>query len=121
MILADTSVWVAHFRQGLKLFAPLLEELEVLRHPFVVGELACGRWKNRAEIMALLNTLPAATLVTHDEALELVTRARLGGAGVGWVDVHLLASALVDRVPLLTLDKPLAAAARALGALYEPT
>lgn len=84
-------------------------------HPFVSGEIALGALRRRREVLGLLGELPAASLVSHDEVLALVDARRLAGAGIGWVDAHLLASALLDRSPLWTLDRRLADAARRLG------
>jgi predicted nucleic acid-binding protein len=114
--LVDTSVWVDHFRQHNQTLAGLLERGEVRCHPFVIGELALGNLRARQSTLALLSQLPASGVVSHDEALEVVERHALSGRGIGWVDVHLLASALVERVPLWTLDRRLATVARQLRA-----
>lgn len=109
MILVDTSVWVDHFRNGNARLQALLERNEVLTHPFVIGELFCGTLRKRAEVLGLLQALPRATAVTDDEAMALVEGRRLWGRGVGWVDIHLLASAILSHAHLLTLDKRLSA------------
>ena len=96
MILVDTSVWVDHLRRGDATLARLLEDGEVLMHSFVVGELACGNLHNRPEILQLLGDLPHVEEATSDEALYCVEENALMGRGVGWVDVHLLASALLE-------------------------
>ena len=115
MTLVDTSVWVDHFRHGNAALARLLEHGEVVSHPFVIGELSLGSLKRRGEVLELLMALPAATMVVHEEAMRLIHRHTLFGTGLGWVDVHILASALVDQLPLWTLDRRLSTAARALG------
>lgn len=107
MILADTPVWIDHFRLGNKRLHSLLEAGEVVGHPFVVGELACGNLRNRDEILALLRVLPAAVVADNEEVLEFIDRHQLHGAGLGWVDVHLLASAKLTKCLLWTLDKSL--------------
>ena len=84
-------------------------------HPFVIGELACGKIANRAEVLDLLGHLSAVTVATDDEALAFLERRKLMGRGIGFVDVHLLASAALATVPLWTHDKRLAAAAEELG------
>ena len=114
MILVDTSVWVDHLRCGNDTLRAMLEEGKVLCHPFVLGELACGNLKNRDEILALLASLPEARIADQHEVLHLIHRHRLYAHRLGWVDAHLLASALLNRSRLWTLDKPLAKAARAL-------
>jgi predicted nucleic acid-binding protein len=108
MILADTSVWIDHFRLGSKRLYSVLERGEVMCHPFVVGELACGKLANRDEILLLLGLLPHAVVANDAEVLEFVDRHRLHGAGLGWVDAHLLASTKLTRCSLWTLDKALA-------------
>ena len=115
MTLVDTSVWVDHLRRGTRALSKMLEAGAVLCHPFVIGELACGVIKNRDEILSLLDTLPRATSATHAEALHLVEQNGLFGSGIGWIDVHLIVSALLTPAPLWTLDKRLAAVADSLG------
>jgi predicted nucleic acid-binding protein len=115
VVLADTSVWIRHFRQGLPTLADRLGEGLVLVHPFVCGELACGNLKNRAEILSDLQALPAARVASDAEAFRLIELHRLWGRGLGWVDVHLLASALLSHCRLWTLDKKLEEAATELG------
>ena len=115
MTLADTSVWVDHLRHGNTRLGQLLLDGEVLSHPFVVGEIACGSLTKRGEILALLATLPEVVIAGHSEVLRLVDAQRLHGRGLGWIDVHLLASALLSRAPLWTLDRRLARAASTLG------
>lgn len=97
----------------------LLDEGFVLAHPFVIGELACGNLKNREEILSLLSALPAATVAAHEEALRLLSDRQLPGRGLGWIDVHLLASALLSGATLWTRDRVLQATAAALGANYR--
>jgi len=95
MILADTSVWADHLRAGNAHLKALLEDGLVLTHPFVIGDLACGNLRQRAIILEALQSLRAATEATHEEALRLVEERPLWGSGLGWIDVHLLASALL--------------------------
>jgi hypothetical protein len=115
MILADTSVWIDHFRRRNSKVADLLENGEVLIHPFVVGELACGNLKNRKEILDLLQELPAATVAEQSEVLTLIDSQKLHGKGIGWIDAHLVASALLSGAKLLTHDKALGKTASELG------
>ncbi|MFQ5848493.1 MAG: type II toxin-antitoxin system VapC family toxin [Candidatus Methylomirabilales bacterium] len=114
MTLVDTSVWVHHLRTSSARLAALLRDEQVLSHPFVVGALACGNLQNRDEILTLLAALPEARVAEHHEVLHLVEGARLYGRGLGWIDAHLLASALISRSGLWTLDKPLQCAAATL-------
>jgi len=115
MVLVDTSVWVDHFRAGLPRLAEILGRGEVLVHPLVIGELACGRMANRKEILTLLQALPQARSASHDEALRFIEDRRLMGQGLGYVDVHLLASALLSSCRLWTTDAALAEACAGLG------
>lgn len=112
MILADTSVWIDHLRRGNSTLIEALERDDVLTHPFVIGELACGDLKKRRDVLTLLGALPQALVATDDEVLEFIEARRLFGRGIGFVDAHLLASvALTDDACLWTLDKRLAALA----------
>ena len=111
MVLADTSVWVEHFRGREKGLAGPLAEGLVLMHPFVMGELACGNLKDRSLVLSHLNSLPSAKIATHNEALQFLDRHKTWGQGLGWIDVHLLASALISDCGFWTLDKRLALAA----------
>ncbi len=118
MVLVDTSVWVSHLRYGNVGLDTLLEDSRVACHPFVVGELACGSLRNRAEILTLLQALPMAASVEHNEAMRFIEDHGLMGKGLGYIDVHLLASALLSDALLWTEDKKLHAASRSLGIAY---
>ncbi len=113
MVLVDTSVWIDHLRRGDPELSALLTGGEVLVHPFVIGELSCGNLKNRAVLLGNLAELPGAMAATHDETLGLMQVRRLWGRGIGWVDAHLLASALLSGCALWTRDARLAEAAGA--------
>jgi len=115
MVLADTSVWIQHFRYGETTLADLLSDGLVLMHPFVWGELACGNLKDRAVILSDLRALPPAKAASNEEVLRLIDDRRLSGRGLGWIDAHLLASALLSHCRLWTLDKTLMQAAAKLG------
>ena len=118
MVLVDTSVWVAHLRRGNIGLEALLDEGHVVCHPFIVGELACGNLKNRSEILSLLQVLPSATPAEHEEVMQFIENYSLVGKGLGYIDMHLLASAILSRVPLWTLDKKLKQASLKLGLAY---
>src|SRR5262245_6765032 len=115
MILVDTSVWIDHGRRRNDQLVTWLTEGLVLGHPFVQGELACGQMPRRTEVLALFDQLPPATVVSHQEMLHFVERHRLMGRGLGWIDLHLLASTLVSRATLATRDRRRALGAQALG------
>lgn len=114
MVLVDTSIWIEHLRRGHEALVRQLERAEVCGHSFVTGELACGTLRQRAEILSLLAALPEAPLAAHDEVLDLIQREQLSGRGLGWVDMHLLASARLGGHRLWTTDRALAAAAAKL-------
>ena len=114
MILVDTSVWIEHLRMGSGRLRSLLYDEQVLCHPFIVGELACGTLRNRQEILSLVKALPEARVAEQEEVLRFLEARRLYGRGLGWVDANLLASTLLTGCSLWTLDKPLRRAAAAL-------
>ena len=120
MILVDTSVWVDHLRSGDAQLADLLERGAVLMHPFVVGEIACGSLTDRSSILELLEDLPAAVVAEREEVLAFIERHVLHGKGIGYVDVHLLASVvLTEGASLWTRDKRLRIAAEDLGRAFR--
>jgi predicted nucleic acid-binding protein len=120
MILVDTSVWVDHLRAGDAQLADLLERGLVVMHPFIVGEIACGSLADRGLVLELLRDLPAASVAESDEVLGFIDRHELHGRGIGYVDVHLLASAaLSEGTQLWTRDKRLLATAQALGSAFQ--
>jgi predicted nucleic acid-binding protein len=107
MILVDTSVWVEHLRSGTTELEILLNDGHVVCHPFIIGELACGNLKNRTEILTLLQDLPLASRADDDEVIQFIEDHKLMGKGLGYIDIHLLMSALLTRIPLWTTDKRL--------------
>ncbi len=118
MVLVDTSIWVTHLRQGNRQLEILLIDAGVMCHPFIIGELACGNLKNRNEILSLLKSLPLAATIEFDEFIFFIERNPLMGIGIGFVDVHLLASAQLTEIPLWTTDKRLKSAATKLDLAY---
>ena len=119
MVLVDTSVWVSHLRDGNTELANLLNDERVLCHPLIVGELACGNLKDRAIILSFLQLLPMSIQAEHEEALSFIENNHLMGKGIGYVDVHLIASAVLMGVPIWTLDKKLAQVADGLQIKYK--
>lgn len=119
MILVDTSIWVDHLRQGDAGLIDLLERSAVVMHPFVVGEIACGSLRDRETILELLQDLPAAAVASPDEVLKFIDGHVLHGKGIGYVDVHLLASvALTPGVRLWTRDSKLRRVAELLDCAH---
>lgn len=122
VILVDTSIWVDHLRAGDNDLATALERGLVFTHPFIVGELACWRMRNRREVLRLLQSLPRSPVATDGEALRYIEVHNLMGQGLGYVDVHLLASvALSGAVRLWTRDRRLAEVAAELGVVCAPS
>ena len=120
MVLVDTSIWVSHFRDGNAGLADLLNNGEVACHPFIVGELACGNLKSRTTILSLLESLPTTIVAEYEEILVFIESNRLMGKGLGYVDVHLIASALLTRVSIWTLDKRLEQVADVFHLKHQP-
>ena len=122
MILVDTSVWIDHLRRGAPALASALEEGQVLLHPFVLGELACGNLRHREEVLRLLGELPMAPTVTDAEARAFIEGHTLMARGIGYIDVHLLASTvLAAPARLWTRDRRLGAVAAELGLAFAET
>ncbi|MBW2428990.1 MAG: type II toxin-antitoxin system VapC family toxin [Deltaproteobacteria bacterium] len=119
MVLVDTSIWVTHLRQGSRQLESLLMDAEVMCHPFIIGELACGNLRNRSEIISLLQSLPMVPTIEFDEFLFFIDKNRLMGKSIGFVDVHLLASAQLTGIPLWTADKRLKSSADQLKLAFK--
>lgn len=119
MVLIDTSVWVEHLQRGNAELSALLNQGQVLAHPFVVGELALGSLQQRNMVLEALQNLPTCTTATDAEVFSFIHTNVLHGIGIGYVDAHLLAATrLTPSVKLWTLDKRLQAAAARLGLSY---
>lgn len=115
MTLVDTSVWIAHFRRSIPELVRQLHDGTVACHPFVVGELALGHVRGRAQAIDLLKELPTLGVAPHDDVLRFVEHQRLAGSGIGWIDAHLLIAAAAGGVVLWTHDATLGATAAKLG------
>jgi hypothetical protein len=118
-VLVDTSIWVDHLKSGNRRLEAALEQGAVRTHPFVIGEVACGHLSRRAEVLGLMRELPRVVSATDEEVLAFVERHRLMGAGIGWVDAHLLAATALTRTRLWTLDTKLARAAKRLDLIAD--
>ncbi len=119
MVLVDTSVWVDHLRAGVPRLSALLRGMEVLCHPFVIGELACGNLPDRDRTLALLRALPEVPAVANDRVLAFVARHRLFGKGIGLIDVSLLAACEEAQLPIWSRDARLGRCASRLGLGYQ--
>ena len=115
MILADTSVWVQHFRRGLPALAERLHTSQIACHAVVIGELACGNLARRASTLAWRQRLPRVAATSAPQTLTFLENHRLHGLGLGWSDLQILAAAHAARLPLWTLDRRLDEAAHSLG------
>ncbi len=121
-MLADTSVWIDHLRHGDAELAAALEAGQIWMHMFVLGELACGNLRSRAQrtqVLELLQALPAMPANTDSEVLFFIDQHELMGRGIGYIEMHLLASARLGGVPLWTRDKRLHAVAAELGLAHS--
>ena len=121
IVLVDASVWI-RFLSNRAPYASELEWLlsrdEVSGHDFVYGELLVGDKGGRRELLDDYALMHQAPVVTHSDVVTFVRERRLHGRGVGWIDAHLLASALVGRLKLWTTDPRLAVVAKELGIAY---
>ncbi|MBE2262353.1 MAG: type II toxin-antitoxin system VapC family toxin [Burkholderiaceae bacterium] len=121
MTLVDTSVWIDHLRQGDAALIAALDAGQVLMHPFIVGEVACGHLRSRAEVLGLLRSLPAISMATDQEVLYFIDNQALMGRGIGYVDAHLLASVRLSGARLWTRDKRLHTIASELSLAHSET
>jgi predicted nucleic acid-binding protein len=120
-VLVDTSVWVEHFRSGHPHLAYLLAQDQVLMHPMVLGEIACGTPPDRLLTLKNLSLLRQMQVATVDETLRFVETEQLFGQGCGLVDMLLLASTIITPgAQLWSLDKRLSALAERFGVIYQP-
>jgi len=119
MILADTSVWVQHFRRRFPEFATALQDGRISMHSVVLGELATGNLAKRAQTLAALRTLPRCQVGTTEECLDFIEHHKLHGRGIGWNDLQLLVAARLTGQPLWSFDGRLANAAEELGVAHK--
>ncbi len=107
MYLVDTSIWIDHLKKGNHKLSELLAAGQVITHPFVIEELACGRISNRNNILKDLEKLPKCSIATHSEFIEFVANKKLYDKGLSSIDIHLLISCLIEKIELFTFDKSL--------------
>jgi predicted nucleic acid-binding protein len=120
LVLADTSIWIDHFRRSNFQLARLLDRGDIVMHPFVIGELVLGKVTKIAEMIDFFHLLPKTIVASADEILEFISKRKLSGSGIGYVDVHLLAAAaLMPETLVWTRDKKLRAAAQTLSLAVE--
>jgi predicted nucleic acid-binding protein len=120
MILADTSIWIDHFRTPDAFFRHLLDEAKVAMHPVVIGEIALSNLRNRREVLQDLKDLPQAVVADDEEVLHLIDVHILYGTGIGYADAELLASTMLSPgLKFWTNDKRLRAQAEKLGVHFQ--
>jgi predicted nucleic acid-binding protein len=107
MILVNTSAWIDHFNNSNRDLVEQLHSSQVCIHPFIIGELSCGNITNRKEILSLLRDLPTVDAALNEEVFELIEKRKLYGKGLGFIDVHLLASFLIHDVMIWTRETKL--------------
>jgi len=115
VILVDTSVWIDHFRSADPRLGDALEDGRVACHPFVIGEVALGHLRRRAEVIALMSELPSVPVADHPEVMAFIEAHRLMATGIGWVDAHLLCAASLSGIVIWSGDRPLRRYASRLG------
>ena len=116
MILVDTSVWVDHLRSPERALVELLNNDQVATHPFVRLELALGSIANREQVLSELAKMVQPQVARNDDLFLLVESLKLERRGIGVTDLHLLASALLDRsISIWTRDRRLGEIADELG------
>jgi predicted nucleic acid-binding protein len=122
VVLVDTSVWI-RFLAGTEPYASELDRLlsndEVLGHDFVYGELLIGDRGGRAKLLAAYKAMRQMASVANPEVAEFVRHRKINGRGIGWIDAHLLASAVVAHATLWTADRPLAVVAQDIGVGHQ--
>lgn len=118
MILVDSSVWIEHIRSDGSVLDDLLDSNSILIHDFVIGEILLGHLKKRKAITNLMSILPRAIIATNNEVIEFIENNKLFGLGIGFVDAHLMVSAILSKAKLWTYDKKLKEIAKNLGVAY---
>jgi predicted nucleic acid-binding protein len=122
MVLVDTSVWIRSLAGRASYMAELdrlLGRDEVAGHELVYGELLIGDRGGRGKLLAAYERMHQAVMVPHSDVARFVRDRDLHGRGVGWIDVHLLASAILGRLQVWTADPRFSALATELGVAYE--
>jgi predicted nucleic acid-binding protein len=118
MILADTTIWIDHFRSSDPELQLRLGNDEIVMHPFVAGELALGPLPNRRKVLAYLDHLPQLRPAQQSEVRQMVETRSLHNQGIGLIDAHLIASTLIETgTQLWTRDGGLRRVASSLGIL----
>jgi len=101
VILADTSIWIDHFRSGNKEVMKLLDHGQIVIHPFIVAELALGSLRDRSKTLALLDLLPRLRVAQLSEVRQMIEARSLYSRGIGLTDAHLIAAIFLNPSTLL--------------------
>lgn len=121
MIIVDTGIWIDHLKAGDPHLAMLGERLEALMHPYVLGEITLGSLPDRLRLLQRMAGLPQPPVARHARVMQLIDAQKLFSTGIGYVDVHLLASSrLLPGSRIWTRDKRLLAQTVRLGIAYTP-
>jgi predicted nucleic acid-binding protein len=119
MVLVDTSIWIDHFRNSDLKLEYLLNDGKAFTHTLVIGEIACGNFKNRKLILSLMNALPSISEISREEYFIFLEQHKMYGLGLGFIDINLLASAVLANCELYTRDKALRSAAEKFNIDYK--
>ncbi len=121
MILPDTNIWIDHLRSPDGNFTSLLLDKRVRLHPYVLGEIALGLQGSARRFIELFSEVRQTVVLNASDILPFIEARKVHGTGIGYVDVHLLASTLMTPGgKLWTRDKRLLKQAERLGIAYAP-
>ncbi len=120
MILVDANIWIDHLRQHDPLLDDLIQSGGFWVHPYTIAEIGLGSLANRELVIDQLERMPTAPVAHHQDVMALISRNKIAGTGVGYVDCHLLASAVLNASKLWTRDRRLEKIAILLGVQHAP-
>jgi predicted nucleic acid-binding protein len=116
LILADTAIWITHFRRDDAEMRMQLNQRNIAIHPFIVAELALGSLGNREKTLRMLERIPQVKLAQLGEVRRMIEMHEFFSRAIGLTDAHLVASALITpSTQLWTRDRRLREVALALG------
>ena len=119
MVLVDTSIWIDHFNRKNDELEYLLVENQVVLHPYIIAEIACGNLRQRNLILSLLRAMPSVKILSMDEYFLFLEKNKLYGIGLGFVDVNIVGSSLLSNCQIYTRDKELNLAASKFNIKYK--
>jgi len=118
-VIADSNVWIHHWRETNRLLEGMVEVGEILTHPLIIGELAMGTLRNRKSTLWDMTRLGRPPLATDAETLQMVEARCLWGRGIGWNDAKILASVVIGGCLLWTRDRRLDEIAKEVGVAWR--